>query len=146
MAVLWRSHPAVATDVPSGRAGKRTNFHQLFPAIQRPMRLLPRIRPPDRPKVSQTQVRRRAQNGLFALPDRPAIVRPRRGSRPRSATLQPPQTRYARSGDVRIAYQVVGNGPIDLVFVPGFISHVDHVWNEPRWAGFLERLGCFSLL
>jgi class 3 adenylate cyclase len=41
-----------------------------------------------------------------------------------------PETRYAKSGDVHIAYQVIGNGPFDLVFVPGFISHVDHVWDE----------------
>lgn len=58
----------------------------------------------------------------------------------------PPETRYARSGDVHIAYQVIGNGPFDLVFVPGFISHVDHVWDEPRWAGFMERLASFSRL
>src|SRR6266436_5073011 len=57
-----------------------------------------------------------------------------------------PETRYAKSGDVHIAYQVIGNGPIDLVFVPRFISHVDHVWDEPRWAGFLERLASFSRL
>jgi class 3 adenylate cyclase len=57
-----------------------------------------------------------------------------------------PETRYAKSGEVHIAYQVIGNGPIDLVFVPGFISHVDHVWEEPRWAGFLERLASFSRL
>ena len=57
-----------------------------------------------------------------------------------------PETRYAKSGDVHIACQVIGNGPIDLVFVPGFISHVDHVWEEPRWAGFLERLASFSRL
>jgi hypothetical protein len=37
----------------------------------------------------------------------------------------PPQTHYAASGDVNIAYQVVGDGPIDLVFVPGFVSHLD---------------------
>jgi hypothetical protein len=41
------------------------------------------------------------------------------------------KTQYARSGDVRIAYQVVGNGPLDLVWVPGFISNLDHIWNEP---------------
>ena len=57
-----------------------------------------------------------------------------------------PETRYARSGDVHIAYQVVGNGQLDLVWVPGFISHVDHVWDEPRWAGFIERLASFSRL
>jgi class 3 adenylate cyclase len=57
-----------------------------------------------------------------------------------------PETRYAKSGDIHIAYQVIGNGPLDLVFVSGFISHVDHVWDEPRWAGFLERLASFSRL
>jgi class 3 adenylate cyclase len=57
-----------------------------------------------------------------------------------------PETRYAKSGDVHIAYQVVGSGPFDLVFVPGFISHVDHVWEEPRWGGFLQRLASFSRL
>ena len=58
----------------------------------------------------------------------------------------PPETRYARSGDVHIAYQVIGSGPFDLVFVPGFISHVDYVWDEPRWSAFLERLASFSRL
>jgi class 3 adenylate cyclase len=57
-----------------------------------------------------------------------------------------PQTRYAKSGDVRIAYQVVGDGPIDLVFVPGFVSHVELVWEEPHFARFLERLASFSRL
>lgn len=58
----------------------------------------------------------------------------------------PPETRYARSGEVHIAYQVIGSGPFDLVFVPGFISHVDYVWEEPRWSAFLERLASFSRL
>ena len=55
-------------------------------------------------------------------------------------------THYARSGDLRIAYQVVGEGPIDLVFVPGFISHLDHYWDQPALAHFLNRLGSFSRL
>jgi hypothetical protein len=42
-----------------------------------------------------------------------------------------PETRYALSGDVSIAYQVFGSGPIDLVIVPGFISHVDLSWQLP---------------
>ena len=42
-----------------------------------------------------------------------------------------PETRYARSGDVNIAYQVVGDGPLDLVLVPGFVSHLDLDWEEP---------------
>ena len=57
-----------------------------------------------------------------------------------------PSTHYARSGDVRIAYQVVGNGPIDLVFVPGFISNLDIHWEDPGYAHLLRRLGAFSRL
>ena len=51
----------------------------------------------------------------------------------------PPQTHYAKSGEVNIAYQVVGDGPLDLVFVPGFISHLDLQWADPRIARFLEQ-------
>ena len=58
----------------------------------------------------------------------------------------PPQTRYAASGDVNIAYQVLGEGPIDLVFVPGFVSHLDLQWADPRIARFLEKLASFSRL
>lgn len=58
----------------------------------------------------------------------------------------PPQTRYARSGEVNIAYQVVGDGPIDLVFVPGFVSHLDLQWADPRIARFLQKLASFSRL
>ncbi len=53
---------------------------------------------------------------------------------------------YARSGEVNIAYQVVGDGPLDLVFVPGFISHLDLQWADPRIARFLEQLASFSRL
>ena len=56
----------------------------------------------------------------------------------------PPETRYARSGEINIAYQVVGDGPIDLVFVPGFISHLDLQWADPRIARFLDKLASFS--
>ena len=57
-----------------------------------------------------------------------------------------PETKYAKSGDVHIAYQVVGNGPIDLVLIPGFVSHVEYDWEEPRFARFLQRLSSFSRL
>jgi class 3 adenylate cyclase len=57
-----------------------------------------------------------------------------------------PETHYARSGDIRIAYQVVGNGPFDLVFVPGFISNLDLAWEEPNRAHFFSRLASFSRL
>jgi class 3 adenylate cyclase/alpha-beta hydrolase superfamily lysophospholipase len=58
----------------------------------------------------------------------------------------PPETRYARSGDVHIAYQVVGDGPIDLVWVPGWISNIDLYWEEPTVASYFERLASFSRL
>jgi pimeloyl-ACP methyl ester carboxylesterase len=54
--------------------------------------------------------------------------------------------RYARSGDVNIAYQVVGSGPIDLVFVMGWVSHLEYYWREPSFARFLRRLAGFSRL
>jgi class 3 adenylate cyclase len=56
------------------------------------------------------------------------------------------ETRYAKSGDVSIAYQVVGDGPMDLVLVPGFVSHLELDWEEPRSARFLGRLGSISRL
>ncbi len=54
--------------------------------------------------------------------------------------------RYARSGAVNIAYQIVGSGPIDLVFVMGWVSHLEYFWNEPSFARFLRRLAGFSRL
>jgi class 3 adenylate cyclase len=57
-----------------------------------------------------------------------------------------PETRYARAGDVHIAYQVVGDGPIDLVLVPWFVTHLEHHWEEPALARFFERLASFSRL
>ena len=57
-----------------------------------------------------------------------------------------PETHYARSGDVNIAYQVIGGGPIDLVFVMGWVSHLEYFWAEPSFARFLNRLAAFSRL
>jgi hypothetical protein len=54
--------------------------------------------------------------------------------------------RYAKSGQVNVAYQVTGDGPIDLVLVSGFVSHLEMDWNDPRSAYFLDRLGSFSRL
>jgi class 3 adenylate cyclase len=55
-----------------------------------------------------------------------------------------PETRYARSGDLHIAYQVFGAGSVDLVLVPGFISNVEETWDNPSAARWLERLGRFA--
>src|SRR4051812_32969395 len=58
----------------------------------------------------------------------------------------PPRTRYAKSGDVHIAYQVVGDGPIDLVYVPGWVSHVEYLWENAAFARSLQRLASFARL
>ncbi|HEU5459862.1 MAG TPA: alpha/beta fold hydrolase [Pyrinomonadaceae bacterium] len=68
-------------------------------------------------------------------------VSPVKASLPR-----PPETMYARSGDVNIAYQVIGDAPLDLVFVMGWVSHMEYFWREPRFARFLMRLASFSRL
>jgi pimeloyl-ACP methyl ester carboxylesterase len=57
-----------------------------------------------------------------------------------------PETRYAKSGSLNIAYQVAGEGPRDLIYVPGWISNVELNWEEPRLAHVLERLADFSRL
>ena len=56
----------------------------------------------------------------------------------------PPETRYARSGDVGIAYQVVGEGSMDLVLAFPFVSHLDLLWESPALAHFVRRLGSFA--
>ncbi len=79
----------------------------------------------DAPLVEATSIERRA----VRITDRPV-----------------PPTHYAQSGDVNIAYQVVGDGPIDLVFVMGWVTHLDYFWREPSFARFLHRLASFSRL
>jgi class 3 adenylate cyclase len=54
------------------------------------------------------------------------------------------RTRYAKNGDIHVAYQVFGEGDVDLVFVPGFISHIENYWDEPNLARWLRKLGSFS--
>lgn len=56
----------------------------------------------------------------------------------------PPEIRYAKSGDVSIAYEVVGDGPIDLVIAPGFVSHLEISWENPGIQRFAERLAQFA--
>ena len=60
--------------------------------------------------------------------------------------MDSPTTQYARSGDVSIAYQVIGDGPLDLLIVPGFISHLEQAWEDPSYTRFLQRLASFSRL
>jgi class 3 adenylate cyclase len=59
---------------------------------------------------------------------------------------QVPDTRYAQSAGVNVAYQVVGHGPVDVVYVPGWVSHVELAWELPELAAGFERLASFSRL
>jgi pimeloyl-ACP methyl ester carboxylesterase len=60
--------------------------------------------------------------------------------------IEVPETRYAKSGDVNIAYQVVGDGPFDLVHVPPFVSNLELQWEDPAERRYFERLASFSRL
>jgi pimeloyl-ACP methyl ester carboxylesterase/DNA-binding CsgD family transcriptional regulator len=60
----------------------------------------------------------------------------------RSMTI--PEVRYASSGKLRIAYQVVGNGPVDLVLIPGFVSNLEISWEDPGYDRLLRRLSVFA--
>jgi class 3 adenylate cyclase/pimeloyl-ACP methyl ester carboxylesterase len=55
-----------------------------------------------------------------------------------------PNTQYAKKGDVSIAYQVIGDGPIDLVLANGLMAHMDLMWSEPKAAAVLRELGSFA--
>jgi class 3 adenylate cyclase len=57
-----------------------------------------------------------------------------------------PSTRYVKSDDVHIAYQVIGQGPFDLLFVPGFVSNIEIIWQSPEQSAFFRRLASFSRL
>ena len=64
----------------------------------------------------------------------------------RDSSAMEREIRYARNGDVHIAYTVVGDGPIDLVYTAGIWSNLDVMWDEPRWGRYLDRLASFSRL
>jgi pimeloyl-ACP methyl ester carboxylesterase/DNA-binding winged helix-turn-helix (wHTH) protein len=63
-----------------------------------------------------------------------------------SAVAVAPKVRYAHGPDVNIAYQVLGSGPVDLVFVMGWVSHLEYFWREPHFAQFLTRLSTMARL
>ncbi|HJR52489.1 MAG TPA: adenylate/guanylate cyclase domain-containing protein [Gemmatimonadota bacterium] len=67
-------------------------------------------------------------------------------TRPGRVTRGVPETRYAKSGNVNIAYQVLGEGPVDLVYVPGWVSNLEVAWEHPGLARFFRRLAAFSRL
>jgi pimeloyl-ACP methyl ester carboxylesterase/DNA-binding winged helix-turn-helix (wHTH) protein/class 3 adenylate cyclase len=71
---------------------------------------------------------------------------PIHASAPPMLSMQTPETRYVQNGDVNIAYQVVGDGPVDIVFVMGWVSHLEYFWKHHAFASFLERIASFSRL
>jgi class 3 adenylate cyclase len=88
-----------------------------------------------------------SREGIAALP-RPLRPRAVDEQYPHSVmeTRGLPETRYTKSGDYNIAYQVVGDGELDLLWIPGFVSNVELAWEEPQLARYLDRLARFSRL
>ncbi len=83
--------------------------------------------------------------GEVAQPVAAAAVQPVTVTRGPSAS-PPPRVSYARSGSVNIAYEVVGSGPVDLIFVMGWVSHLEYFWKDPSFAQFLNRLSTMARL
>ena len=69
-----------------------------------------------------------------------------RSQRETLGPMQAPGTHYTKSGQAHIAHQIVGDGPIDILFIAEWLNHIDEQWEEPRLAGFLEGLSRFSRL
>ncbi|RAZ84342.1 alpha/beta hydrolase [Mesorhizobium hawassense] len=100
-------------------------------ALQRELRLMPEA---ETRNLHEELRARRASS-----PARPAAS----SAEPESAR---PPTHYVKSSGVNIAYQVTGDGPVDLVYVPGWVSNLDLAWASPRFSHVLKRLGSFSRL
>lgn len=72
---------------------------------------------------------------------------PPRGVEGQDASMEMPETRYAETADgVSMAYQVLGDGPVDLVWIPGFVSHVEFAWTHPPLARLYRRVASFCRL
>jgi pimeloyl-ACP methyl ester carboxylesterase len=74
------------------------------------------------------------------------FIAPVVASEPAAAPVALSRVSYAHSGNVNIAYEVIGDGPVDLVFVMGWVSHLEYFWNEPSFARFLKRLSGMARL
>jgi DNA-binding SARP family transcriptional activator/pimeloyl-ACP methyl ester carboxylesterase len=92
------------------------------------------------PALQQLELRILRQDASLDLPSAPPAPADR------APVGQQSPIRYARSGDLSVAYQATGDGPIDLVLISGFVSHLEKDWEEPRHAHFLERLGSIARL
>src|SRR4051812_7623956 len=85
---------------------------------------------------------RTCRRGISSISDIAGMVAPRRASQTRNPMQ--PVSQYAKSGEVHIAYQAFGEGPINLVMVPGFVSNIEDYWEQPELARFLARLGGYA--
>ena len=99
---------------------------------------------PQSPRFIQTAHRR----GYRFVAPVEMVVASEAGAKPIAAPAPAtsPKVSYAHSGNVNIAYQVVGSGPVDLMFVMGWVSHLEYFWNEPLFARFLNQLATMSRL
>ncbi|WP_084018319.1 alpha/beta fold hydrolase [Mesorhizobium sp. LNHC221B00] len=111
-------------------------------ALQRQLDLRPE---PETRKLYEDLRARRTSDAVFPTPR--AQTRFQADERPdfSSQPIRPP-THYVKSAEINIAYQVTGDGPIDLIYVPGWVSNLDLAWSSPRLAHVLYRLGAFSRL
>src|SRR5205807_1446678 len=80
------------------------------------------------------------------FPPPPLLTLRKRCARSRLFGVQVPDVQYVKSGDVHIAYQVTGDGPFDLVFVPGYVTHMELQWKLAGFPSFLTELGEFCRL
>lgn len=96
--------------------------------------------PPTRPSAKEVVLR------LRSIGDRTATEHPTPALHGSTAggAVNPPKTQYTRCGDIHIAYQVFGEGPVNLVIVPGFISNVDNGWASPHLTEWLLNFGRFA--
>ena len=92
---------------------------------------------PKTPRYIETRARR-GYRFLLTLAAPPVPVAP--------VVAVTPETHYAQSGEYNIAYQVVGSGPVDLVFVMGWVSHLEYFWRQSHFAAFLRRLASLARL
>src|SRR5258708_7537544 len=93
-----------------------------------------------KPSTSFSEQTNSAETSVLADPTS------KRTARSRTTSDLKPETKYAKSGDINIAYQVIGSGPIDLIYVPGWVTHLEYGWEEPSLARFYRRLASFSRL
>lgn len=96
-----------------------------------------------KPELATTQLAQKIRAGRMQRVIAPESSKTETAALPVRIT---PETLYAKSGKLSIAYQVTGSGPIDVVFVTGWVSNVDFAWKFPPYANFLEKLGTMCRL